>query len=111
MTETKHKKNRTWTDSEKESHKEQYGTQILVENGTIGECNTRDAPTDASIVHYVHNDRDCYDLTRGQRSKIFDMYYDKFKTGLKAINYGGGNIKPSMWGYQSATPPKTKKRK
>ena len=39
------------------------------------------------------------------------MYYDKFKTGLKAINYGGGNIKPSMWGYQSATPPKTKKRK
>ena len=35
MTETKHKKNRTWTDGEKETHKEQYGTQILVENGTI----------------------------------------------------------------------------
>ena len=76
MTETKHKKNRTWTDGEKESHKEQYGTQILIENGTIDECNTRNAPTDASIVHYVNNDRDCYDLTRGQRSKIFDMYYD-----------------------------------
>ena len=111
MTETKHKKNRTWTDGEKETHKDQYGTEILVENGTIEECSTRNAPTDASIVHYMWNDRDCYDLTRGQRSKIFDMYYDKFKTGLKAINYGGGNIKPSMWGYQSSTPPKTKKRK
>ena len=81
------------------------------ENGTFDECGTRDAPTDALIVHYIHNDRDCYDLTRGNRSKIFDMYYDKFKTGLKSINYGGGNIKPSMWGYQSSTPPKTKKRK
>ena len=33
--ETKHKKNRTWADGEKESHREQYGTQILIENGTI----------------------------------------------------------------------------
>ena len=52
MTETKHKKNRTWTDTEKETHKEEYGTEILIENGTIDECNTRNAPTDASIVHY-----------------------------------------------------------
>ena len=57
MTETKHKKNRTWTDTEKETHKEEYGTEILIENGTIDECNTRNAPTDASIVHYVNNDR------------------------------------------------------
>ena len=109
VTEIKHKKNRTWTDGEKETHKETYGTEILIENGTIDECGTRDAPTDALIVHYIHNDRDCYDLTRGNRTKIFDMYYDKFKTDLKDINFGGGNIKPSMWGYK--TPSKSKKRK
>ena len=109
MTETKHKKNRTWTDEEKSSHKEEYGCEIIIENGTLSECNTRNAPTDALIVHYIHNDRDCYDLTRGNRTKIFDMYYDKFKNNLKSIEYGGGNIKPSMWGYKTAS--KSKKRK
>ena len=83
--------------------------QIIIENGTQSECNTRNAPTDALIVHYIHNDRDCYDLTRGSRTKLFDMYYDKFKNNLKDINYGGGNIKPSMWGYKTTS--KSKKRK
>ena len=53
MTETKHKKNRTWSDEEKSSHKEEYGCEIIIENGTISECNTRNAPTDALIVHYA----------------------------------------------------------
>ena len=109
VTETKHKKNRTWSDEEKSSHKEEYGCEILIENGTQAECMTHNAPTDASIVHYIHNDRDCYDLTRGSRTKLFDMYYDKFKNNLKSIEYGGGNIKPAMWGYK--TPSKSKKRK
>ena len=65
MNDTKHKKNRTWSDEEKSSHKEEYGCEIIIENGTLAECNTRNAPTDALIVHYIHNDRDCYDLTRG----------------------------------------------
>ena len=36
------------------------------------------------------------------------MYYDKFKMGLKIIDYGKGTIKPALWGYQSATAPKRK---
>ena len=111
MTETKHKKNRTWSDEEKSSHKEEYGCEILIENGTLDECNTRNAPTDALIVHYIHNDRDCYDLTRGSRTKLFDMYYDKFKMGVKIIDYGKGTIKPALWGYNNTTAPKKKKRK
>tara|TARA_R100001509_G_C4770831_1_gene182972 strand:- start:146 stop:475 length:330 start_codon:yes stop_codon:yes gene_type:complete len=109
MTETRHKKNRTWTDDERSKHKESYGCEILIENGTHDECMTHNAPTDALIVYYIHNDRDCYDLTRGSRTKIFDMYHDKFKKNLKNISFGGGNIKPAMWGYK--TPSKSKKRK
>ena len=109
MNDTKHKKNRTWSDEEKSSHKEEYGCEILIENGTQAECMTHNAPTDASIVHYIHNGRDCYDLTRGSRTKLFDMYYDKFKNNLKSIDYGSGNVKPAMWGYK--TPSKSKKRK
>ena len=100
-----------WTPSEKESLKEQYGCEILVENGSLDEVMTTDAPSDAWIVTYEIDDTVHRDLTRGTRVKLFDMYYDKFRMGIKIIDYGKGIIKPSLWGYQSATAPKKKKRK
>ncbi len=42
-----------------------------------------------------------YDLTRGTKTKIFDMYYDKFKHGLKDIQYGKGTISPKLWGHRA----------
>ena len=100
-----------WTPSEKESLKEQYGCEILVENGSLDEVMTTDAPSDAWVVTYEIDGTVHRDLTRGTRVKLFDMYYDKFKMGIKIIDYGKGIIKPSLWGYQSATAPKKKKRK
>ena len=70
-----------WTPTEKESLKESYGTEILVENGSPADVQTKDAPTDASIVTYTVDGKEHQDLTRGARVKLFDMYYDKFKTG------------------------------
>ena len=99
-----------WTPTEKESLKETYGTEILVENGTFADVQTKDAPTDASIVTYIVDGKEHQDLTRGSRVKLFDMYYDKF-TNVKRIEYGQGTIKPSLWGYSSETAPKKKKRK
>ena len=100
-----------WTPSEKESLKEQYGCEILIENGSLDEVMTTDAPSDAWIVTYEIDGTVHRDLTRGTRVKLFDMYYDKFKMGVKIIDYGKGIIKPSLWGYQSATAPKKNKRK
>ena len=100
-----------WTPSEKESLKEQYGCEILVENGSLDEVMTTDAPSDAWVVTYEIDGTVHRDLTRGTRVKLFDMYYDKFNMGIKIIDYGKGIIKPSPWGYQSATAPKKKKRK
>ena len=100
-----------WTTTEKETSKEIYGTEILIENGSLDEVNTKDAPSDASIITYEIDGTVHRDQTRGARVKLFDMYYDKFKMGLKIIDYGYGMIKPSLWGYQSATAPKKKKRK
>ena len=105
------KKETFWTTTEKETSKEVYGTEILIENGSLDEVMTTDAPTDASVVTYEIDGTVHRDLTRGARVKLFDMYYDKFKMGLKIIDYGYGMIKPSLWGYQSATAPKKKKRK
>jgi len=105
------KKETFWTPTEKESTKEQYGCEILVENGAPVEVTTKDAPTDASIVTYTVDGKEHQDLTRGSRVKLFDMYYDKFKMGVKIIDYGKGTIKPALWGYNSTTAPKKKKRK
>ena len=104
------KKETFWTTTEKETSREIYGTEILIENGSLDEVMTTDAPTDASVVTYEIDGTVHRDLTRGSRVKLFDMYYDKFKMGLKIIDYGKGTIKPALWGY-SNTPTKTKKRK
>ena len=99
-----------WTQTEKESLKESYGTEILIENGSSTDVMTKEAPTDASIVTYLVDGKEHQDLTRGSRVKLFDMYYDKF-TNVKRIEYGQGMIKPSLWGYSSESAPKKKKRK
>ena len=110
MTETPTKPSSSWSQKEKESHKEKYGCEILVENGSLADVQTREAPTDASIITYTVDGKEHQDLVRGTRVKLFDMYYDKF-TNVKRIDYGLGNIKPNLWGYQGGTSPKKKKRK
>ena len=112
MTKTKlepPKKFNFWTSTEKEESKKKYGCEIVIENGSFAEVNTTNAPSDSYVACYIHDDKDHYDLVRGTKVKIFDMYYDKFKDKLKSIDYGHGNIKPALWGYRS--PQQKKKRK
>tara|TARA_R100000008_G_C3417927_1_gene83372 strand:- start:12 stop:374 length:363 start_codon:yes stop_codon:yes gene_type:complete len=104
----KEKKKSLWTPEEKENCKSEYGCEILVEFGSYSDVSTKNAPTDSFIVKYMYEEKICFDLTRGSRTSIFDMYYDKVGLNLKSIDYGHGNIKPNLWGY---VPPKTKKRK
>ena len=99
-----------WSKKEKDSSKENYGCEILIENGSLNEVMTTEAPSDAWIVTYEVEGEVRRDLTRGTRVKLFDMYYDKFKMGLKIIDYGKGTIKPALWGYNNSK-TKTKKRK
>ena len=99
-----------WSKKEKDTSKEIYGTELLVESGSKQDVMTNEAPTDAMIVTYEFAGKVHQDLTRGSRVDVFDMYYDKFKGGLKSIEYGFGNIKPNLWGYQTQA-PKKKKRK
>ena len=55
-------------DSNRErSLKETYGTEILIENGSLDEVMTTDAPSDAWIVTYEIDGTVHRDLTRGTR--------------------------------------------
>ena len=108
-TKSTEKKNSTWSAEEKEQCQTKYGCEIIMDNSSLESVRTKKAPTDSYIVKYLYKDKVCFDLTRGTKVDIFDMYYDKFKSDLKSIDYGYGTISPGQWGYKS--PSKTKKRK
>ena len=67
-------KQELWTKEEREKIKSEYGCDIVVENGSYQDVKTRSAPTDSYIVKYMHDDKICFDLTRGSKSNLFDMY-------------------------------------
>ena len=105
------KKEEIWTTEEKSKIKSQYGCEMLVENGSLQDVSTQDVPTDAYIVTYTLDDQVKYDLTRGTKTNLFDMYYDKFKKGLRDIQYGPGTVSPKLWGYRNKQTGKKKRRK
>ena len=99
----------SWSQSERDASKQKYGCEIMVENGTWEQVSTNECPNDARIVTYEVDGEVRYDLTRSAKAvNIFDMYWDKFRKGLKGIQYGNGRVSPKLWGYQA---PKTKKKK
>jgi len=98
----------SWTSQERETSKSLYGCEILKENCTYQEVNTKEAPNDAHIISYMVKDKMCYDLTRGTKVRLFNMYWDKFRENLKSIQWGSGTINPKLWGYKA---PERKKRK
>jgi hypothetical protein len=70
---------------------------------------TKEVPNDAHIIKYLVENKICFDLTRGTKTRLFDMYWDKFRENLKSIEWGKGTINPKLWGYK--TPAEKKRRK
>ena len=105
---TQESKMESWTSSEKENSKKVYGCEIMIENGTWEQVTTKECPNDAHIIKYEVDGETRYDLTRSQKVvNIFNMYWDKFRDGLKSIEYGKGAYNPKLWGSK---PPKEKKK-
>ncbi len=97
-----------WTSAERETCKSRYGCEIMIENGSYDDVCTKEAPNDAYIIEYVVDNKICFDLTRGTKIRLFDMYWDKFRENLQSMSFGYGRINPKLWGYKS---PEKKKRK
>ena len=86
-----------------------YGCDILLEKTTLDRAKDPSFPSDAHLIWYTADGKDCIDLTRGTRVRIFDMYYDKYGPGsVKKIDFGYGRTNPKLWGYKQ---PEKKKRK
>ena len=113
MTETKTEKKENvdfWTVEEKNSSRDKYNCEIIISNGSPDEVSSTKVPNDAFVIKYTVDDTECFDLTRGTKTHIFDMYWDKFKGGLKSIDYGRGTVNPKLWGYKAPQQQKKKRK-
>ena len=61
----------------------EYGCEILLEKTTLEKVKDPSFPNDAYLIWYVVDGKQCLDLVRGTRVRIFDMYYDRY--GSSAI--------------------------
>jgi hypothetical protein len=85
-----------------------YGCDILLENTSVEKAKDSSFPNDAYLIWYNIDGKEHVDLVRGTRSRIFDMYYDKYGPGVvKKIDFGYGRTNPKLWGYKQ--PEKKKK--
>jgi len=85
-----------------------YGCDILLENTTIEQAKDSSFPNDAYLIWYIVDEKESIDLVRGSRTRIFDMYYDKYGPGaVQKIDFGYGRTNPKLWGYKQ--PEKKKK--
>ena len=85
-----------------------YGCDILLQDTTIDRAKDSSFPNDAYLIWY-NDGTEHLDLVRGTRTRIFDMYYDKYGPGVvKKIDFGYGRTNPKLWGYKQ--PDKKKKR-
>ena len=48
------RKEMVWTKEERDTLREKYGSEILVENGSYEDVTITQAPTDAYIIKYMH---------------------------------------------------------
>ena len=88
-----------------------YQCEVLLEKTTKDKAEDKKFPSDAYIIKYNADGKECVDVTRSAKpSNIFDLYYDKYGKGaLQAIDWGYGTINPSQWGYKQ--PEKKRRRK
>lgn len=65
-------------------------------------------PLNSYLVTYMVDNSVKYDIVVcNKRVQIFDMYWDKYREGLKDIRWTDGKVNPKLWG----NPPKESKKK
>jgi hypothetical protein len=98
-----------WTTEEINTVPQQYNCQLLQHKVPVDQIENPELPTDAYVVMYQTKEETIYDLCRSSKmTNIFDLYYDRFGSGLLKIELGYGRKSPKLWGY---TPPEKKKRR
>jgi len=55
-------------------------------------------PLNSYIVTYISDEETFYDIVIcNKQVEIFDMYWDKYREGLKNIKWTDGRVNPRLW--------------
>lgn len=89
----------------------EYGCEILLEKTTLEKAKDTSFPSDAYLIWYIDDEKECLDLCRtSKRVNLFDMYYDKYGPGaVQKIDFGYGRMNPRLWGQKPAVERKKRK--
>lgn len=83
--------------------------KIIHENCDESLAKDKTLPSNSYLVKYYNEDNLRYDIVIcNKRSDIFDMYWDKYREGLKSIKWTEGRVNPKLWGV---APKEVKKKK
>jgi hypothetical protein len=82
--------------------------KILHQNCDPELANDRSLPYTAYLVTYEIDGAIAYDIViPDKQMEIFDVYWDKYREGLKGWKQSEGRVNPKLWGVQ----PKESKKK
>lgn len=83
--------------------------QIVHSNCDISAAKDKSLPTNSYVVTYEDDGTILHDIVIcHKRVDVFDMYWDRYREGLKKISWTDGRVNPKLWGKKE---PEKKKRK
>ena len=81
--------------------------QVLHQKCEKSAAKDKSLPLNSYIVTYDSDEETFYDIVIcNKQSDIFDIYWDKYREGLKDIRWTDGRVNPKLW--QSRTEKKKK---
>jgi hypothetical protein len=100
-----------WTTIEVESLPLSYSCELLFANSSIDEANTGSLPSDSYLVYYQDKEGTKIDICRAPKMvNIFDLYYDRFGSSIKKIDYSMGRVNPRVWKQSKKKVEEVKKK-
>ena len=81
--------------------------QVLHQKCEKSVAKDKSLPLNSYIVTYDSDEETFYDIVIcNKQSDIFDIYWDKYREGLKDLRWTDGRVNPKLW--QSRTEKKKK---
>lgn len=101
-----------WTTEEKNTLPLSYKCEVLFTDVTDDSVNNNNLPSDSYLIYYKDSGGSKLDICRAARMvNIFDLYYDRFGSSLKRIDYTKGRANPKVWGENNRKKEESNKKR
>lgn len=81
-----------------------YGCRVCKVNCTPLDAKDRSLPNNAYLLTLVKGEETWHDIVMGNRSDIFDAYYDLLGDVMRKMEWAEGMVNPRLWSDQNKKP-------